>query len=282
MPRALLALGSNVGDRGAQLDAAVIELGTLPGTTLLAKSTWHATRPVGGPPGQGDFLNGAALIETSIEPAELGRMLQIIEQRLGRQRTERWAARSLDIDLLLYGDRVIDQPDLQVPHPRMSFRPFVLAPAAEIAADMLHPKIGVSVGELWDHLQHAEDAAVICGGRAEDRRRFLEALRLRFGSGSTTELKLPVSSQTTDFVGLRIVNGELALDSLPLSRAARKRPKLQIALRSMTEDASLVQWQLYNGIPTLTLDMRDDPADRVTEAAAALEAVWPDLGRNAP
>ena len=94
---------------------------------------------VGGPPDQGEFLNAAAVMETSITPLRFLEQLQRIESRHGRQRAERWAARTLDIDLLLYGDEVIETPMLTVPHPRMSFRRFVLEPAAEIAPRMFIP-----------------------------------------------------------------------------------------------------------------------------------------------
>lgn len=289
MPRALLALGSNLGDRGAKLDAALAAIDELPDTQVLARSTWHATRPVGGPPGQGEFLNGAALLETKLEPAALRRALRQIEQRLGREHAERWAARALDIDLLLYDDRVIDEPELQVPHPRMSFRPFVLAPAAEVAADMVHPVLGVSIGALWRHLQHAEDEAIICGGAADDRERLVKELQFHFRPPLFSRLPLPAESQRPYRI-LRIEDGEVRLESTVLDRYRKlyegnipslEFPKLQIFLATPAIASQPVS-QPFSGIPTLVLDPRDGPTHLLIEAAAALEAVWPDLCRPEP
>src|SRR5260221_497271 len=136
MAAALIALGSNLGDRQRNLDDTIAQLAAQSGIHHVAKSRWHATRPIGGPPGQREFLNGAALIETTLSPEQLHAALKQIEAAAGRNRGERWAPRTLDLDLLLYDDRVIDTPDLTVPHPRMAFRRFVLEPAAEVSPAM--------------------------------------------------------------------------------------------------------------------------------------------------
>jgi 2-amino-4-hydroxy-6-hydroxymethyldihydropteridine diphosphokinase len=150
--RALIGLGSNLGDRSTILDAAVAALGERPETRLIAVSRYHETRPVGGPEGQGDFLNAAAVVETTLGPHELLAFLHEIERRAGRVRTVRWGERTLDLDLLLYGDRVIDTHDLQVPHPRMAERRFVLAPLAEVAPGAVEPVTGCSIAELLERL----------------------------------------------------------------------------------------------------------------------------------
>lgn len=154
MARCLLALGSNLGDRHAILAQTCAEVAKLPGCQLLARSSWHCTVPIGGKAGQGEFLNGAILLETALEPQQLATALQQVETGLGRQRVERWDARTIDIDLLLYGQTVIDTAKLTVPHPRMSFRRFVLEPAAEIAGPMLHPTSGWTIARLLAHLHH--------------------------------------------------------------------------------------------------------------------------------
>lgn len=163
MAVALLGLGANLGDRAAQLDAAVEQLDDQPGIEVLRQSRWYETAPVGGPPGQQAFLNGAALIETTLEPAALLQVLERIEHDAGRKRHQRWDARTLDVDLLLYGQRVINTQRLQVPHPRMIYRRFVLEPAAEIAAEQVHPTTGWTLGELLNHLNQHVDYVALAG-----------------------------------------------------------------------------------------------------------------------
>jgi 2-amino-4-hydroxy-6-hydroxymethyldihydropteridine diphosphokinase len=135
-----LALGSNVGDRQAHLDAAVAAIRVLPCTRIIALSRWIETDPIG--PGiQGRYLNGAALIRTSLSPQSLLAELHRIEQSRGRLRSqsERWGPRTLDIDILTYGDLVLNEPNLTLPHPRLHERLFVLDPLSEIAPDLVIP-----------------------------------------------------------------------------------------------------------------------------------------------
>jgi 2-amino-4-hydroxy-6-hydroxymethyldihydropteridine diphosphokinase len=150
---ALIGLGSNLGDRKAQLDAAVAALAAAPSVALRAVSRYHETAPVGGPEGQGDYLNAAAAVETTLEPLALLHVLQEIERRAGRVRTVRWGPRTLDLDLLLFGDRVIATGELQVPHPRMAERLFVLVPLAEIAPGAVDPVTGRTVAALLADLE---------------------------------------------------------------------------------------------------------------------------------
>lgn len=131
---AFVALGSNVGDRAAHVAHALRRLGDIPGTRVVAASRVIETAPVG-PPGQGPYLNAVAHLRTSIAPAGLLAFLLEVERERGRTRSpeERHAARTLDLDLLLYADWEIREPGLEVPHPRMAEREFVLAPLGEIA-----------------------------------------------------------------------------------------------------------------------------------------------------
>ncbi len=161
MRTCLLGLGSNLGEREATLRAAIAEISALPDVQLVRHSTWHRSQPVGGPPGQFDYINGAVVVETRIAPLTLLSELQQIEHRHGRVRTEHWTPRTLDIDLLLYGNDVIETEMLTLPHPRMSFRRFVLEPAAEIAPRMLHPVIGWKIERLLLHLQMASDTLAV-------------------------------------------------------------------------------------------------------------------------
>jgi 2-amino-4-hydroxy-6-hydroxymethyldihydropteridine diphosphokinase len=163
MPRCLLAVGANLGDRSATLDQALAKISELHQTQVLARSQWHETSPVGGPAGQASFLNGAILLDCELSPHELATSLQQIELSLGRDRHVRWDARTIDIDILLFGDSVIDTSELQVPHPRMSFRQFVLRPAVEIAGEMIHPGSGWTLASLLRQLTSGpRRIALIC------------------------------------------------------------------------------------------------------------------------
>jgi 2-amino-4-hydroxy-6-hydroxymethyldihydropteridine diphosphokinase len=140
-----IALGSNLGDRRALLTVAVTRLrDTL---TNVRVSSFHDTAPVGVGP-QPRFLNGALTGSTILSPRALLDIMLTIEQEAGRIRPFGGAPRTLDLDLILYGDRIIDEPGLQLPHPRFRERLFVLAPLAEIAANWIDPVTGLSVGEL--------------------------------------------------------------------------------------------------------------------------------------
>jgi 2-amino-4-hydroxy-6-hydroxymethyldihydropteridine diphosphokinase len=154
MTVAYIALGSNLGDRLATLRAAVRRLRAEPGLRVLDVSGWWETDPVGGPPGQGKFLNAAAAAETDKSPEELLALLQQIENQFGRVRGVKDGPRTLDLDLLLYGDRVIDTPTLTVPHPRMHERAFVLSPLSELAGEIghevVHPILKKTAQELYE------------------------------------------------------------------------------------------------------------------------------------
>ena len=147
MPQAFLGLGSNMGDRDANLRDAIAALNAASGVTVVRVSRFLHTSPQGGP-AQPDYLNAAAEIETSLPPRQLLQLLLDIEARLGRVRKERWGPRTLDLDILLYERRIINKPDLMVPHPQMHSRAFVLKPLVEIAPDAWHPVLGHSVRAL--------------------------------------------------------------------------------------------------------------------------------------
>jgi 2-amino-4-hydroxy-6-hydroxymethyldihydropteridine diphosphokinase len=127
-----IALGSNLGDRARHIHDALHELTERGDIRIVACSTLHETEPVGGPAGQGLFLNGVAELATEVSPRELLQRMLDVERRHGRERTVPNAPRTLDLDLLLYRELVIDEPTLKVPHPRMWEREFVMAPLREI------------------------------------------------------------------------------------------------------------------------------------------------------
>ena len=144
--KAFIGLGANLGDPESQVRRAFATLAELPGTRLLAASSLYRSAPVG-VGAQPDFINAVAAIETQLAPRALLEALLAAERRFGRRREFPGAPRTLDLDLLLYGDRVIAEPGLIVPHPRMHERAFVLAPLAEIAPDIAIPGKS-SAGEL--------------------------------------------------------------------------------------------------------------------------------------
>jgi 2-amino-4-hydroxy-6-hydroxymethyldihydropteridine diphosphokinase len=142
---AYLSLGSNLGDRAANLHAAVEQLGAA--GRLLAVSALYETEPVD-VPDQPWFLNCVAAIETDKTPRELLKVVLQVEASMGRLRMREKSARNIDIDVLLFGDCVVDEPGLKIPHPAMHQRRFVLQPLVEIAPEVRHPGLGKTAREL--------------------------------------------------------------------------------------------------------------------------------------
>ncbi|WP_442483848.1 2-amino-4-hydroxy-6-hydroxymethyldihydropteridine diphosphokinase [Aeoliella sp. SH292] len=255
MPQALLALGSNLGDAQGNIQRALAELNLLPGVSLGSSSTVHATRPIGGPAGQAEFANAAAIVATELSPSELLATLQSLELAMGRQRSERWAARVIDVDLLLYDEQILRTDKLLVPHPRMSFRPFVLNPAVEIASDWVHPQLRITLGELHQRLHHGGDAVMIYGGSPVDRHWHAAWLCERFA-----QLSIALESEQETL---------LAVDTDAISG----QPRLAIQLQTSDESPR-------SGLPTLAISAAG--RDEVTfDTEAAVVAVWPDLGGGA-
>jgi 2-amino-4-hydroxy-6-hydroxymethyldihydropteridine diphosphokinase len=293
MPSSLLGLGSNLDDRESTLHAALRDITALPDIQVVRHSDWYSSKPIGGPPGQGDFLNAAVLIETSVAPLPLLEELKRIEVRHGREQADRWSPRTLDIDLLLYGNEVMQTKTLTLPHPRMSFRRFVLEPAAQIEPKMPHPIIGWPIERLLLHLDMATDQVAIVCPDSESRAHLAGVLQNRCGAQidepptfAAAEHHWP-SSWTTwaSFKAIPAnVQAELRTQTTPpLPYAAAAFPKLSILLDAPgNSPADKLRWstlvrQPGRG-PTLRLSSSVPSEIDADEVLAAVEAVWPDLG----
>lgn len=155
MVTAYIALGANLGDRAANLNVALDALRRTPDIEVPNASASHEYPAVGGPLDSPPFLNAAAELRTGLSAQQLLNRLLEIERSMGRERREKWGPRVIDLDLLLYGDKIIAQQDLHVPHPLMHERRFVLEPLAEIAPKLVHPVLQKTVAELLQSLAGA-------------------------------------------------------------------------------------------------------------------------------
>ena len=149
--KAYIGLGSNLGKPGANLYAALDAMAEHPDVIDIELSSLYETKPLG-QVAQPDFLNAVARISTALTVRDLFEWLQKIEQDLGRQRTEHWGPRAIDLDLLLYDDAVVNEPDLVIPHPQMHLRSFVLKGLCELSPDVVHPVLGCTMRELASRL----------------------------------------------------------------------------------------------------------------------------------
>jgi len=155
--RIFIGLGANLGDRLMALRRALSALNAIAGVEVISVSSLYETEPVGVRQ-QPDFLNAVAELRSRLEPEALLRVAQEVEHRMGRRRIRRWGPRSIDIDLLLWGDRVIASDELSIPHPEMKRRNFVLVPLAEIAPEVEFPLQRVTIAAL---LEQSPDPGVV-------------------------------------------------------------------------------------------------------------------------
>lgn len=158
--RVALGLGANLGDRLAALQTAVDIICQDPQVMPIAVSPVFETKPVGGP-AQPDYLNAVLLVQTQLVPLEVLALAMLAEFSLGRTRNVRWDARTLDVDVLSYGDRISDDPVLTLPHPRVAQRAFVLVPWASVDPDYVLPGSGQTVEQLLAALDSGEVASVL-------------------------------------------------------------------------------------------------------------------------
>ena len=156
--RAYVAVGSNLGDRWARLALAARALRAAPGVAVVRASRVWDTAPLGPP--QPRYLNAVLELETARTPRSLLALLRSVEAEAGRRRDVRWGARTLDLDLLLAGDRIVREPGLTVPHPELANRRFVLAPLAELRPELVVPGTGLAVGRMLEEAPPLDIAAV--------------------------------------------------------------------------------------------------------------------------
>ena len=259
---AYIALGGNLGDRRHFLDAALQVLREHPHITIVAVSRYHETAPVGGPPGQGPYLNAAAQLDTDLTPEALLDVLLDVERQLGRVRQERHGPRTIDLDLLLYEDAVRDGPDLILPHPRLHQRLFVLQPLAEIAPYLEHPQLERNVSQLLKQLRGRERGILPLSG--------LRALVTGSTSGIGRSMALQLAAAGADVLihGRRATAAE---EVAGLVRASRVRSQVLLAdLRDPGQYQRLVAsaWNTWGG---LEVWINNAGADTLTGEAAQ----WP-------
>ena len=271
---AYIALGSNVGDRAAHLRQALALLGENAAIRVERVTSFHETDPVGGPPGQPRFLNAAAELTTTLSAAELLRTLLEVEASLGRVRLEKDGPRTLDLDLLLFGQDIlsVNEPALKltVPHPRMHERLFVLEPLAEIAPAAVHPVSGLKVAELLLDLRARSDRRELAGRRAVvtgATSGIGRAIALELAAGGADVLVLGRSAERAE----KVVNECAALGVRSKSLLADLRA--EGPLTALVEAA----WNAWDGVD---IWINNAGADTLTGAAARwsftdkLQALW--------
>jgi 2-amino-4-hydroxy-6-hydroxymethyldihydropteridine diphosphokinase len=154
---AYIGIGSNIGDKVQECEKAIAEILKVDHHKLLAKSSFFKTRPIGYTP-QDWFVNGVIKIGTDLEPLDFLRALKAIESQLGRTETFRWGPRIIDLDILFFDDREMKTGEIQIPHPHIHERQFVLIPLAEINRNLVHPVLKKTIGEILENLE--EDQGV--------------------------------------------------------------------------------------------------------------------------
>jgi 2-amino-4-hydroxy-6-hydroxymethyldihydropteridine diphosphokinase len=259
---AYIALGSNLGDRRDYLERGITALQSH--VVVSRVSTFYETTPVGGPAGQGPFLNAAAELRTDLAPTQLLQLLLDVERGLGRVRTEKDGPRTLDLDLLLYGDLVVRDADLILPHPRLHERLFVLQPLAEIAPGAVHPVLKRTIAELLSTLLGVWPVDPLPG-------RELTGLRALV-TGSTGGIGRAIALELARGGADVIVHGRRSQEAAEevaqsVRRAGSRSHILMADLKDATERSRLAEeaWLTWDGIDLL---VNNAGADTLTGDAA--------------
>lgn len=191
MAQCLVSFGANLGTRESAIAAAARELSAIPEVANFRASRLYETPPIGGPSGQDPFLNGVAAFDTTAGARRVLGWLQDLENRLGRVRDHRWAARSIDLDVVLHGNLIGGASDLTVPHPRYTARRFVLRPACDVAADYRDPRFGWTLRQLAEHLESGNASMALLGSDVATRAELCHRLSARFSICTFAENPLP-------------------------------------------------------------------------------------------
>ncbi|MBI2804014.1 MAG: 2-amino-4-hydroxy-6-hydroxymethyldihydropteridine diphosphokinase [Planctomycetes bacterium] len=260
---AYVALGSNLGDRRGLLDAALQRLRLQPGVDVISVSSYYETEPVGGPAKQGDYLNAAAHLRTTLSAFELLRVLQAIESQLGRVRAERFGPRTIDLDLLLFGLAIVQADELTVPHPRMQERLFVLEPLAEIAPLAVHPILRSTVADLDKRLREAQ-------GLTQFHRELLGQNAVVVGS--TRGIGRAIALALADAGANLLVHGRRATDTVAAECRA-KGVQIHAGLADLNDDDACTRLitQAWQAFPSVDIWIQSAGADTLTGDAAT----WP-------
>ena len=245
----LISFGSNVGNSAEYFRDAARRLSENAAVASLVVSNAISTRPTGGPPGQSDFLNGCFRLQASLTIESLFQCIRQIETDFGRERRVRWGERTIDLDVLLFDDLELISDCLTIPHPRMSFRRFVLQPASQIAAEMIHNTSGCTIGQLLEHLESKPDRITLVTSSAQKSVRIAHDLQLLCQSAGW-------NFETTS-----------SFESLEL---ASEKTKLLVFSDELPRDLRI----LAQCFPGPTLNLRDaDEKQAIVEVQAAIEAM---------
>jgi 3-oxoacyl-[acyl-carrier protein] reductase len=265
MTIAYIALGSNLGDRDDYMRCALTALRQIEGVEVTRVSPLYETRPVGGPAGQGSYLNAVAEVRTERGAHDLLAVLLNIEQQLGRERREKDGPRTIDLDLLLYGDLVHQDERLTVPHPRLHERPFVLQPLAQLVPGLLHPILKRSIADLLAELQGLRLHGSAPGRELAGRRAMV--------TGSTRGIGRAIALELAAAGADVIVHGRLsqaaADETAEQVRVAGVRVEVQLAALSDTEACRRLVEQAWTCWGGLDVWINNAGADTLTGEAAS-------------
>lgn len=262
---AYIGLGGNEDDRREYLDQAVAALAATPGIVVTRRSSHYETKPVGGPEGQDDYLNAVVEVTTTLSPEELLERLQAIETAFGRVRTVKDGPRTIDLDLLLHGDSIREEPRLTLPHPRLHERLFVLEPLAEIAPGLVHPVLDSTVAELRAELLGVRPSGPSPGRELVGLRALVTGSTS--GIGRAVALELAAAGASVIVHGRRSEQVANAVADEVERLAGTEAGALMADLRDpaacdrLAEDA----WQVWGGLDVL---INNAGADTLTGEAA--------------